>query len=371
MTFFSRNRCSRRNFLKLSGLAVASLASRPAWASRPLNILILGGTGFTGPHQVETALGRGHKVTLFNRGVSAPGLFPNLEAITGDRDGDLSLLANRKWDAVIDNSGNVPRWVESAAAVLKGNVGHYFYVSSISVYADQAKAGLKESDPLISISESEAQQVTGTNYGGVKALCEQKARQAFPNNLTIARLGLVVGPGDPTDRFTYWPVRVYDGGMVLAPGKPEDPIQCIDARDFAQWTIASLENKLSGVFNVTGPRQRLSMGEFLEGVKRTTNADCDFTWVDASFLQANKVIPWADMPLWVPPSSAIAGLTTIDISQLLKTGISYRPMAFTVEEALAWYRSDPNPRPLKAGLTSARESSLLRAWMRSRHPDFL
>lgn len=355
---------SRRRFLGLAAGATAALMANPrlALGKEPLKILILGGTGFTGPHQVETALGRGHQVTLFNRGVSQPGLFPQVENLTGDREGDLSALKGRKWDAVIDNSGNVPRWVESAAAVLKGNVGQYMYVSSISAYADQSVVGLKETAPLQQITEAQAQELTANNYGGVKALCEAKTQAAFPQTSTIVRTGLIVGPGDPTDRFTYWPVRLHDGGTVLAPGKPTDPIQCIDARDLAQWMIAALEDKHYGIYNVTGPRQPLTIGDFLEGVKGTVNSDATLSWVPADFLQKKGITPWGDMPLWVPPGSEISGLTTIDISRALKAGLTFRPMALTVQDSLAWYRSEPGERQLKAGLTPAREASLLREW---------
>lgn len=353
----------RRQFLRLGAAAAAALAlPHQAWAKRPLKILILGGTGFVGPHQVEVALGRGHEVTLFNRGQSAPGLFPQVENLTGDRDGDLAALRGRKWDAVIDNSGNIPRWVQTAAALLQGNVGQYLYVSSISAYADQSVVGLKETAPLAALDESQAEQVTSANYGGVKALCEKRAREAFPETYTIMRPGLIVGPGDPTDRFTYWPARIHDGGTVLAPGKPTDPIQCVDARDVAQWMITALEEKHFGIYNVTGPRQPLTIGDFLDGVKGTVNSDCDFTWVDASFLQEKGIAPWADMPLWVPPGSTIAGLTTIDISRAVKAGLTFRPMALTVQDSLAWFRAEPAGRELRAGLSATREASLLREW---------
>lgn len=353
---------SRRRFLGLCATATAMQAlPRGAWAKTPLKILILGGTGFLGPHQVEVALGRGHEVTLFNRGKTAPGLFPQVESLTGDRDGDLAALAGRKWDAVIDNSGNIPRWVRTAAAVLKGNVGQYLYVSSISAYADQSVVGLKETAPLQQLDESLAEEVSSANYGGIKALCEKRAREAFPSSCTIARTGLIVGPGDPTDRFTYWPVRIHEGGVVLAPGKPTDPVQCVDARDVAQWMITALEEKHYGIYNIAGPRQPLTIGDFLEGVKGTVNSDCTFTWVGADFLQKKGITPWADMPLWVPPGSNIAGLTTIDISRAVKAGLTFRPMALTVQDSLAWHRAEPE-RALKAGLTAAREASLLREW---------
>lgn len=368
MTRHGLDALSRRSFLQLAGAAALCLATPPAWAHRPLDILILGGTGFTGPHQVETALGRGHRVTLFNRGKSAPGLFPTIETLTGDRDGDLSALSGRTWDAVIDNSGSLPRWVQESAALLKGKVAHYLYVSSISVYADQSKTGLKETDPLIALAEADAQELTSSNYGGVKVLCEKKVRSVFNQNSTVLRTGLVVGPGDPTDRFTYWPLRIHEGGTVLAPGQPSDPIQCIDARDLAQWTIKCLEDKLYGTYNVTGPRQPLSIGAFLDGVKATVNSDCRFTWVAADFLRENQVAPWADIPLWAPPGSTIAGLTTINIASALKSGLNFRPMELTVQDALGWYRSEPHAkRALKAGLSPSREAALLRDWAMSQH----
>lgn len=352
----------RREFLGL----MAALAATPALAvgRRPLRILILGGTGFIGPHQVETALGRGHEITIFNRGKTAPGMFPQVEHLLGDRDNNLSALKGRKWDAVIDNSGIIPRWVKQSAQLLKGNVDQYLYMSTISVYADNSVIGQTESGKVLKLKDPTTEDKSSGNYGGMKALSEDYVRQSFPKTSTIPRAGLVVGSGDPTDRFTYWPVRVHEGGEMLAPGKPSDPIQCIDVRDLALWVIKAIERKHFGTYNVTGPYHRMTMGEFLNIVRTTTNSEAKFTWVSADFLEKNKVIPWQDLPLWVPPETGFGGFTQVDISKAVSAGLTIRPMAMTVQDALAWHRTvaGKGERRLKAGLSPEREAKLLAAW---------
>lgn len=353
----------RREFLKLT--AAAALTA-PLWAAPrgPLKILILGGTGFIGPHQVEAALGRGHQVSIFNRGKSGPDMFPQVENLLGDRDNDLSSLKGKKWDAVIDNSGFVPRWVKQSAELLKPNVGHYLYMSSISIYADTSVVGQTEDGKLQQLADPTTEDRSNGNYGGMKALSEQYVKAGFPKANTLLRPGLVVGPGDPTDRFTYWPVRVFQGGEVLTPGTPKDPIQCIDVRDLARWTIEAIENQHYGAYNLTGPYHQMTMGEFLDIVKSTTNSQADFTWVSADFLEQNKVVPWKDMPMWVPPDSDFKGFVQMDVSRAVNAGLTFRPMSDTVQDSLAWYRTVNPDEKLKAGLTKARETELLDMWHR-------
>ncbi len=352
----------RRQFLGL----VAAVAAMPsvAWARRPLKILILGGTGFIGPHQVETALGRGHEVTIFNRGKTAPNMFPQIEHLLGDRDDDLKALEGRTWDAVIDNSGHIPRWVKQSCELLRGKIGQYLYMSTISVYADNSVIGQTESGAVLELAAPTTENRDNGNYGGMKALSEEYTRLAFPETSTQVRAGLIVGSGDPTDRFTYWPVRVHRGGEVLAPGKISDPIQCIDVRDLALWTIKAIEQKHFGTFNVTGPYHQMTMGEFLKIVRTTTNSEAEFTWVSADFLKKNKVSPWQDLPLWVPPESGLGGFTQVDISKAVGAGLTIRPMAMTVQDALAWHRTmaRPGDGALQAGLSPEREAQLLAAW---------
>jgi len=351
---------NRREFLILSAAALAA----PAFAAgrKPLKILILGGTGFIGPHQVETALGRGHQVTIFNRGKTAPNMFPQIENLLGDRDNDLEALKGRKWDAVIDNSGHIPRWVRQSAELLEGNVGQYLYMSSLSIYADNTVIGQTEDGKLQKLDDPTIEDNSAKNYGGMKALSEEFVRASFPKNNTLVRAGLVVGPGDPTDRFTYWPVRLHRGGETLAPGTPKDPIQCIDVRDLGRWTIQAIENSHYGPYNVTGPYHQMTMGQFLDITADTIHSTSTLTWVPADFLQANNVSPWTDLPLWVPPSSGMEGFVRVDINRAVEAGLTFRPMAQTVQDSLAWYRTLDDGSALKAGLTAQREAELLKKW---------
>src|SRR6202171_4402452 len=278
------NRTTRRQFIKLSAASAAALGvgkSSAEKSMRPLRILILGGTGFTGPHQVRYALSRGHKVTVFNRGKTHPGELPKeAEQLIGDRNGQLDALKGRTWDVVIDIPTTLPVWVRDAAQVLKGNVDRYVFISTISVYSDNSKPGMDESGPLAEYKGADAMKETQQTllaskyglYGPLKVLSEQEAEKWFPGKALIIRPGLIVGPGDETDRFTYWPVRLDRGGEVLAPGAPTDPVQFIDARDLAEWTIRMVEQGATGIFNATGPRSKLTIREMLDGVKKTTTS---------------------------------------------------------------------------------------------------
>ena len=340
---------------------------------RPLRILILGGTGFTGPAQIRYALSRGHKVTVFNRGKTHPGELPDgIEQLIGDRNGQLDALKGRKWDVVIDNPTMLPKWVNDAAEILQVNVERYIFISTISVYGNVAKPGTDETAPVAKYDGADAMKETRDTvvaskfalYGPLKALSEKEVERWFPGKALIIRPGLIVGPGDETDRFSYWPVRIDRGGEVLAPGDPGDPVQFIDARDLAEWTIRMAEQGATGVYNATGPGQRLTIGEMLNGIKSALGSDVKFTWVPANFLEAQKVAPWSDMPVWEPPTGEDGGMGRISTQRALETGLTFRPLAETARDTLAWFKRQPKERQekLKAGLTPEREAEVLAAW---------
>ena len=367
---------TRRNFLKLSAAAGGAFGFGLRWTTlfaekslKPLRILILGGTGFIGPYQVRYALSRGHKVTTFNRGKTHPGELPGeVEQLIGDRNGRLEALKDRQWDVVIDNPTTLPAWVRDAAQILKGNVDRYVFVSTISVYADTSK-GVDETAPLAKYDGAdpfketlEAMRASGyKTYGPLKALSEQETEKWFPGKVLIIRPGLIVGPRDETDRFTYWPVRIDRGGDVLAPGMSSDPVQFIDARDLAEWTIRMVENRETGTYNATGPAKSLGIGGMLDGIKRALNANAKFTWVPADFLKQQKVEAWSDMPVWTGEES---GMARASISRALAEGLTFRPLADTARDTLAWFQSQPPDRQarMKAGLSPEREAEVLAVW---------
>jgi 2'-hydroxyisoflavone reductase len=367
---------TRRRFIKISAAACGTVAfgtrSTSLFADKavkPLRILILGGTGFTGPYQVRYALSRGHKVTTFNRGKTHPGELPNeVEQLIGDRNGKLEALKGRQWDVVIDNPTTLPAWVRDAAQILKGNVERYVFTSTISVYEDSKKgpdenASLQKYDGPDPYKETlEAMKAGGyKTYGPLKALSEKEAEKWFPGKTLIIRPGLIVGPRDETDRFTYWPVRIDRGGEVLAPGKPNDPVQFVDARDLAEWTIRVAENRETGIYNATGPAKPLGIGGMLDGIKETLKSNANFTWASEQFLTEQKVQAWSDMPVWVGGED---GLTRASISRALAKGLTFRPLGETARDTLAWFKSLPQDRQshLKAGLTAEREAEVLAAW---------
>ena len=357
---------SRRSFLTGTFAAAAAMTltrRRAAAAPKPKKILILGGTAFLGPALVAAARAHGHTLTLFNRGKTNPGRFTDLEQLHGDRDGHLEALAGKKWDVVIDDSGYVPRHVKDSATLLGPNVGHYVFVSTISVYADLGKPA-DEDAPLAKLKEP-TEKVTGESYGALKALCEAAASAAMPGRVTIVRPGLIVGPEDPTDRFTYWPVRLQRGGEVLAPGNPSDPVAYIDVRDLANWMIwRVVERRLLGTYNALGPAQTLGIGAMLDGCKKGVGGDAKLTWLDADFLDKQKVQPWADMPVWVPPvgDGKYSGL--VSRARAVKAGLTFRPTADTARDTIAWWNALPAERraKLRAGLPADREQAVLAAW---------
>ena len=360
---------SRREFLGMSAGAMVEIAAIRERGYRnapgPKTILMLGGTGFLGPHTVEAAIRRGHKVTLFNRGKTRPGLFPDLEKLHGDREkDDLKSLEGRKWDAVVDTSANVPRWVKKAAHVLGSNIGHYIYISSVSVYSETSKPGMDEASAVATIADPTTEKVDGQTFGALKALTEQAAQAALPGKVAVVRPGLIVGPDDPTDRFTYWPWRVAQGGEVLAPGSPHDPIQLIDVRDLGEFLVRLIEDKTMGVFNALGPDRTLTMGQMFEACKESAHSDAAFTWANADFLEKQGVHAWSDMPVWVPPTGETAGFAKISNARAITAGLTFRPIADTAKITLNWFRSQPEDRrsKLRAGLSRERETRVLAAW---------
>jgi len=371
---------NRLEFIKLAAAATGTLAfgtrSTTLFAEKsvkPLRILILGGTGFTGPYQVRYALSRGHKVTTFNRGKTHPGELPNeVEQLVGDRNGKLDALKGRQWDVVIDNPTTLPSWVRDAAQILKGNVENYVFISTISVYGE-VKTGPDENAPTEKYEGAdpyketlEAMKAGGyKTYGPLKALSEKEAEKWFPGKTLVIRPGLIVGPRDETDRFTYLPVRIDRAGEVLAPGSPHDPVQFIDARDLAEWTIRMAENRETGTYNATGPAKPLGIIGMLDGIKAGLKSNATFTWVAEDFLTQQKVEPWSDMPVWTGKDS---GLALAKIDRALNKGLTFRPLAETARDTLAWFKSLPQDRQahLKAGLSAERETEVLAAWKKQK-----
>jgi 2'-hydroxyisoflavone reductase len=329
-----------------------------------MRLLVLGGTVFLGRHVVEAAIARGHQVTMFNRGQTRPELFPEVERITGDRNGDLSELRGRTWDVVFDPSAFVPRQVRSMAAALADSVGHYTFVSSISVYPVE-QPDKSETAPLAMIEDPDSEDVTA-GYGALKALSEAALEEALAGRLLNVRAGLLVGPHDPSNRFTYWPVRMARGGEVLAPGDPDAPAQFIDARDLAEWVLDQAGRLGTGTYNVTGAP--LPLRQVLEVCREVSGSSARMSWVDGAFLQEQGVGPWLEMPLWLPAS---VGSLVAPTDRALAAGLRVRPLVETVRDTLDWARGEPVPsqqvdaggrvRPL-GGLAPEKEAEILEAW---------
>lgn len=354
--------------MALSATAAAQTRPDGGLGGRQRTLLILGGTGFLGPAVVEAAKQRGYRITLFNRGQTNPDLFPDLEKLRGNRDPDegegLHALEGRRWDAVVDTSGYFPRIVRASAELLSKTCRQYVFVSSISVYADTSVIDVDETAPVATM-EDETIEEFGDQfqyYGPLKALSETAAETGFPGRATNIRPGLIVGPRDPTPRFTYWPVRIRRGGEVLSPGSPGDPVQYIDVRDLADFIITTIEDGATGVFNATGPTGPTNIAQLLYGCKAVTGGDASFTWVDADFLVEQNVSGWSDMPVWVPPRDEYAGFHRVSITNAVAAGLTARPLAETVSATLAWYDSlGPDPS-LKWAMTPQREQQVLAAW---------
>ena len=354
----------------------AQATHAPAPAPKPLDvdkllggahILILGGTGFLGPHFVRAALANSHTVTLFNRGKTNPELFKDLEQLRGDREkGELDALKGRTFDAVIDTSGYVPAHVEATAKLFAGTAKHYQFISSISVYASFGeRAGtIDERAEVGTVGEEDVAKVSTIRqsmpfYGPLKARCEAAAEAAMPGRVSNIRPGLIVGPGDPTDRFTWWPVRIDKGGEVAAPGDPDGLVQFLDVRDLAAWMLHCIEANVTGVFNAVGFAGRTSMQDLLGACKCATANDVTLTWISEEFLAEQEVKPWSEMPLWIPRD----GRTVADCARAKAAGLKFRPIGDTVRDTLEWARSERGARPFKGqGLPAEREQALLKAW---------
>ncbi len=360
----------RRTFLTGTSatLALAACASKKETAApapgAKQRLLLLGGTGFLGPHVVDAALARGHTVTLFNRGKTKPGLFPGVEKLHGDRDGDLKSLEGRDWDAVVDTSGYVPRLVRASAELLAPRVAQYVFISSISVYARNDVIGEDETSPVAHLADPKSEDVK-KDYGALKAACEQTAEAVMPGRVTNIRPGLIVGPLDPTGRFTHWVTRCAEGGEVLAPGDGTTKVQWIDARDLAAWIIRAIETRAFGVYNALGPNPAPPMREVLDTCNAAGGAKARFTWVDAKFLETHKVAPWSDLPMWIPPEGDYAGFGTTSNARAVAAGLTFRPLATTAADTLAWVKTLPADEPAKtrgSGLPRDREAAVLAAF---------
>ena len=319
-----------------------------------MKLLVLGGTKFLGRAVVDAALAAGHDVTLFNRGVTNPGLYPDVERIAGDRTGDLSALQGRHWDVVVDTSGYVPGVVHGTVEALR-DVGRYCFVSSVSAYADFG-GPLHEGDAEAELGDHPADELLSdfANYGALKAMCEQVVREAFGERALVARPGLIVGPYDPTGRFTYWPHRAARGGEVLAPGPPDRTVQFVDVRDLGEWIVSACSRDLEGTFNLTHPGR--SWNELLEACRSETGSDAAITWVDDGFLVEEGVGEWMELPLWIADPDWI-GTHMADVSRAVGAGLAFRPLAETVRDTLALAETTE-----AAGLAPAREAELLERW---------
>jgi 2'-hydroxyisoflavone reductase len=368
---------SRREFVLraaagLGGLPFVAGMSRAAPVTRrgrAKRILILGGTGFIGPHQVRYALERGHSITLFNRGQTNPEMFPEVEKLRGDRAaGELDALRGKTWDAVIDNSASrsdAPEWVRDAATLLRGSAGQYVFISTRSVYRDLSMVPATKDAPLYTPENTPLRPGQSRPYGLAKAVAEQEALRIFgAERTTIVRPGLIIGPGDDTDRFTYWPVRIDRGGEILAPGDGSDYVQIIDARDLCEWVVRLVEQDDAGIFNGVGPATPRTFAELLYGIKAITSTEGHLTWVDTDFLLANNVRPYGAMPVWRPSRGEWAGFGRFDLTAEVEHGLTFRPLAVTARDTLDWYYAQPpeERERLSAGIRPEREAEVLAAW---------
>lgn len=376
---------TRRHFLETSakaGVAVGLASTLPGLAfaddhGGPKTILVLGGTGQTGPHLVRQLIDAGHTVTLSNRGNRSDDLFPDLECLIADRMSDEpdalkaitdELESGRRWDVCIDIWPHIPKVVETTAELLKDNVDHFLYVSSMSVYADSSVIGLDEDAEVLTAPDADETEYTMALFGNFKAECENRVRRIYPDNHTIFRPGLIVGPRDFSFRGGYWPVRVREGGEILAPGDGEDPIQQIDGRDLTLFEIRCMENGTTGTFNVVGPHPDtpLTMRRYLQRCKEATRSDATFVWADAEFLTENEIGPWMNMPNWLPREGEYAGFARRSVDRALAAGLTFRPLVDTIRDTLAWYDELTEERQQgvsrRAGIPREREAEVLAAW---------
>ncbi|MBE0636858.1 NAD-dependent epimerase/dehydratase family protein [Candidatus Bipolaricaulota bacterium] len=330
-----------------------------------MKLLIIGGTVFLGRAVVEFALAQGHEVTLFNRGQSNTDLFPEIEQIHGNRDGGLEALAGRTFDACLDTCGYVPRIVNAAAQFLKDAVKHYAFVSSVSVYGEPSPEGVDESGVLATMDDPSIEEITGESYGPLKALCEAEVSAAFGDRALLIRPGLIVGPHDVSDRFTYWPWRAAQGGRLLAPGRPDRPIQFIDVRDLATWIVRMLESEETGTYNTASAPGVFTMESLLQTCCDVSEKACELIWVDDGFLNENEVGAWMELPLWIPEDADIAvGFFDFMVNRAIAMGLTFRPLGETVRATMDWVLSREEDHEWRGGLRPEREAELLAAWLR-------
>jgi 2'-hydroxyisoflavone reductase len=357
---------SRRTILRLAAALSASavIPAAPAETKAPRSLLILGGTGFIGPHLTEEARRRGWRVTHFNRGRKTPGGVPGVETLIGDRNGRLDALKDRKWDAVVDDTGFVPKYVKMSAELLAPNVGYCLYISSISVYAAFAVPN-DERSPLGKLADPDTDKVTNDTYGPMKALCEEYSAVAFKDRVSIVRPGYIVGPLDPSDRFTYWPVRASRGGEMLAPGTPKDPIQVIDVRDLAAFMMTLVAARTNGTFNADSPPRAFTMGQLVSAsVAASPRVSTRVSWVSEDWLAAHWKPDDLDLPPWTPTKGETAGFSLTSTAAAQEAGLRLRPLEATVRDTLTWFQTLPAERQakLKSGLDPAKEVDTLTAW---------
>ncbi|MFI5053294.1 MAG: NAD-dependent epimerase/dehydratase family protein [Acidimicrobiia bacterium] len=315
-----------------------------AAASSP-RLLVIGGTSFVGRALIELAVSREYRVTMFNRGVTNPGLFPEVDHRVGDRDGGLAALGDDRWDVVVDTCGYVPRVVRDSAALLQSRVGWYSLVSSLAVYADFGARGIDEDAPLAPPPDPPSEDMA-LHYGPLKAQCEGVVAELYPRRSTMTRCSIIVGPNDPTHRFSYWIARAVEGGTMLAPGDPAQTVQFIDARDLAAWLLDSAEHGAAGAFNAAGPREPLTMREFLEMCAGASRSDVRFEWRDDEFMLAHGLAPYFAPPMWVPTTGPMAGLAAADSSRAIASGLRFRPAVETIHDTYQWWRQEAKDVPL-------------------------
>ncbi len=379
----------RRDFLKMTaaaggalGLGLPSAAAAmgtgaPSAGSEPRQsasrgrasrVLILGGTGFIGPYQIRSLLEQGHDVTMFNRGQTNPGLFPNVEKLRGDRNGDFESLRGKTWDVVIDNATSRPDWVTSAAEFLRDSAGLYYFVSSRSAYASPSVVPMTAAEPSFTYETAGVDRatadITRLPYGLAKAESEREVMRIFGERHGIFRPGLIIGPDDPTDRFTYWPVRIHRGGEVLVPGDGTDPVQIIDVRDLGDFMAHSSGEGHTGIFNLVGPATPRPMAELVYGIRAVTTAETTFTWVPLEFLAPRDVRPYAEMPVWRPPTPGSEGFARFDLSNEVAHGLTFRSLADTTQATLDFHfsRTPERQAEMRPGLSAEREAELLAEW---------
>jgi 2'-hydroxyisoflavone reductase len=365
------NMMKRRTLIK--AITAASVTSALPFSTlglagnhEKLKVLFMGGTGFIGPHMVRALVAEGHDVTLFNRGKTNPHLFPDLKKIKGDRASpDIEQVSGQHWDLIVDSSCYIPRAVDMLmAAVDTSTVQQYIFISTISVYADFSQPGLHEGSELASMAEDPDSEEVGKWYGALKVRCEEQAEKAMPGKVTMVRCGLIIGPGDSTDRFTYWPERVAGGDEVLAPGTGDDYLQTIDVRDLADWVVHCINNKLVGPFNSTNPAGLYTIRDVLGLCRDNLNPDAILTWVPNEFLETQEVAPMRDLPLWVPPGTPFSGIWEANADLAASKGLKARPLVESIIDTHEWFQTLPAERqnPMKAGMTLERQAEVLAAW---------